>query len=72
MAVRVQLDTPYAHFTNLDFITGKVILTLVSDTPITSIVAKLEGESRTRLAAPKYPHGERPDKKRTEVEVHKV
>lgn len=72
MAVRVLLDRPYAHFTNLDFISGRVVLTLATETPITTIVVKLEGESRTRLAGPKYPHGERPDKKRTEIEAHKV
>lgn len=72
MSVKVLLDKPHAHFTNLDFITGRVVLTLGVETPITSIVVKLEGESRTRLAGPKYPHGERPDKKRTEIESHKV
>jgi hypothetical protein len=72
MAVRIQLDEPHAHFTNLDFITGKAILSLGLDTPISFIVVKLEGESRSRLAAPKYPHNERSDKKRTEMEVHKV
>lgn len=72
MAVRVLLDKPFAHFTNLDFITGKAVLTLSADTPVTSISVKLEGESRTRLVAPKYPHNERSDKKRTELETHKV
>ncbi|ODH41751.1 hypothetical protein ACO22_01329 [Paracoccidioides brasiliensis] len=72
MSVRIHLDRPHAHFTNLDFITGKVILLLTTDTPITSIVVKLEGESRTRLAAPKYPHNDRNEKKRTEVESHKL
>ncbi|KAL1958833.1 hypothetical protein VTO42DRAFT_3670 [Malbranchea cinnamomea] len=72
MSVRVLLDKPYTHFTNLDFITGRVLLTLPTETPISSIVVKLEGESRTRLAGPKYPHGERPEKKRTEIEVHKL
>ncbi|KAK2736420.1 hypothetical protein FQN57_000753 [Myotisia sp. PD_48] len=70
MAVRIQLDKPLALFTNLDYISGKVILTLPVDTGISSIVVKLEGESRTRLAANKYPNSER-DKKRTEVETHK-
>ncbi|WEW59851.1 hypothetical protein PRK78_005332 [Emydomyces testavorans] len=71
MSARVLLDKPYAHFTNLDFITGKAVLTLPSDTPISLIAVKLEGESRTRLVAPKYPHNERSDKKRTEIESHK-
>ena len=72
MAVRIQLDKTHAHFTNLDFITGKAILSLGIDTPVSSIVVKLEGESRTRLAAPKYPHNDRSEKKRTELEIHKV
>ncbi|EER25763.1 hypothetical protein CPC735_042070 [Coccidioides posadasii C735 delta SOWgp] len=72
MSVQIFLDKPHAHFTNLDFITGKAVLTLTSDTPITLIAVKLEGESRTRLIAPKYPHSERSDKKRTEVESHKL
>lgn len=72
MSVRIHLDRPHAHFTNLDFITGRVILVLATDTPISSVVVKLEGESRTRLAAPKYPNSDRNEKKRTEVESHKV
>ncbi|OAX79677.1 hypothetical protein ACJ72_06001 [Emergomyces africanus] len=72
MSVRIYLDRPHAHFTNLDIITGKVILVLTADTPISTIVVKLEGESRTRLAAPKYPNSDRNEKKRTEVESHKL
>ncbi|KAL2003055.1 hypothetical protein VTN02DRAFT_5133 [Thermoascus thermophilus] len=65
----IHLDRPHAHFTNLDFITGKVVVQLLSDTPISGIQVKLEGESRTRLAGPRYPHA---DKKKTELEVHKL
>ncbi|PGH34007.1 hypothetical protein GX50_03154 [[Emmonsia] crescens] len=72
MSVRIHLDRPHAHFTNLDFITGKVILVLATDTPVSTVVVKLEGESRTRLAAPKYPNSDRNEKKRTEVESHKL
>ncbi|PGH06256.1 hypothetical protein GX51_02453 [Blastomyces parvus] len=72
MSVRIHLDRPHAYFTNLDYITGKVILALSSDTPVASIVVKLEGESSTRLAAPKYPNSDRNEKKRTEVESHKL
>ncbi|KAM5441943.1 hypothetical protein MferCBS31731_003206, partial [Microsporum ferrugineum] len=71
MSVRIFLDRPHAYFTNLDYITGKAVLALSTETPITSIVVKLEGESRTRLASAKYPHNERSDKKRTEIELHK-
>lgn len=71
MAVRIQFDKPNTwHFTNLDFVTGRVILTLGSDATISALTVKLEGESRTRLAGPKTPQDER--KRRTEVEVHKV
>lgn len=72
MSVKVILDRPFGHFTNLDFITGRAVLTLAVDTPVSSIAVKLEGESRTRLVGQRYPHSERSDKKRSEVEVHKV
>ena len=72
MAVRVLLDRPHAHFTNLDFITGKVLLQLNFNETISNIVVKLEGESRTRLAAPEYPTDRRNRGGRAELEVHKV
>jgi len=73
MSVRIQFDKPNEwHFTNLDFVTGKVILILQADAAISAINVKLEGESRTRLAGPKQPYNDRSDKKRTELEVHKV
>ena len=72
MSVKVILDKPVGHFTNLDFLTGRAVLTLATDTPIASIAVKLEAESRTRLVGQRYPGGERPDKTRSEVEVHKV
>ncbi|KAI9368283.1 hypothetical protein BJX61DRAFT_231280 [Aspergillus egyptiacus] len=71
-AVAIYLDRPHTHFTNLDFITGKVILTLHSETSVAGIQVKLEAESRTRLSGPRYPHHEHSDKKRTELEVHKL
>ena len=72
MSVIIHLDRPHKHFTNLDYLTGKVVLQLHSEAAIGGIQVKLEGESRTRLAGPKYPHNEQSDKKRTEIEVHKV
>ena len=72
MSVTIHLDRPHKHFTNLDFLTGKVVLQLPSEAAIGGIQVKLEGESRTRLAGPRYPHSEQSDKKRTEIEVHKV
>jgi hypothetical protein len=73
MAVRIQLDKQYAHYTNLDFLTGRVFFTILTDETISAIVVKLEGECRTRLAGPRNSHSsERQDKKKTELEVHKV
>ena len=72
MSVRVQLDRPHAHFTNLDLISGRVVLSLSSDEAVSSIVVKLEGESKTRLAGPRAIHHERQNSKKTELEVHKV
>ncbi|CBF82541.1 hypothetical protein AN9105.2 [Aspergillus nidulans FGSC A4] len=72
MSVAIHLDRPHKHLTNLDYLTGKVILSLQSETSVAGIQVKLEAESRTRLAGPKYPHNEHSDKKRTELEVHKL
>lgn len=73
MSVRIVLDEPENRcYTNLDFITGSIHLVLPSDTAIAAINVKLEGESRTRLTAPKFPGNERSDKKRVELELHKV
>lgn len=72
MSVRIQLDQhngPY--YTNLDFISGRVLLTLPSDATISAINVKLEGESRSRLSGPRDPN-ERREKVKTELEVHKV
>lgn len=67
------LERPHTtHLTNLDFVSGKVILTLQTEASISGIQVKLEAESRTRLAGPRYPHNEHSEKKRTELEVHKV
>lgn len=65
VTVSIILDTPHAVFTNLDEIAGRVILRLNGNTAVTSIVVKLEGESKTRLADPQ-------DRKRATLEVHKV
>ncbi|KIV82525.1 hypothetical protein PV11_04628 [Exophiala sideris] len=73
MSVHIQFDQPRSTcYTNLDFISGRVILVLPSDASISAVTVKLEGESRVRLAVPKFPGNERSDKKRTELEVHKL
>ncbi|RMZ78321.1 hypothetical protein DV738_g3950, partial [Chaetothyriales sp. CBS 135597] len=69
MSVRIHLDQdPSVPYTNLDFISGRVSLALSSDATISAINVKLEAESRTRLMPPR----ERSDKKRAELEVHKL
>ncbi|KAL8789447.1 MAG: hypothetical protein Q9195_006813 [Heterodermia aff. obscurata] len=75
MAVWIQLDRPHAHFTNIDFITGKVVLHLNVNESIASIVVKLEGESKTRLGMEvvnEYGQYDRYDRGRPEIEVHKL
>jgi len=47
MSVRIHLDAPHAFYTNLDFLSGRIILTLPTDETISAIFVKLEGESRT-------------------------
>ncbi|KAL5378098.1 hypothetical protein DPSP01_009382 [Paraphaeosphaeria sporulosa] len=72
MLVQLHLDQPHdgpQHYTNLDVLSGKVHLRVPNPGSITSIVVKLEGESRTRLLAPVRP--DRPDKQRPVLEVHK-
>lgn len=73
MSVRIQLDRPQVHFTNLDFLTGKVIVHVGAEVALSAVTVKLEGESRTRLSGPKLTYNnERTDKRRTELEWHKV
>ncbi|TVY91081.1 hypothetical protein LAWI1_G002774 [Lachnellula willkommii] len=52
MSVRIQFDNPHSFYTNLDFISGKIILSLTSDENVSAIIVKLEGESRTVLMRP--------------------
>lgn len=71
MSVRVQLDQEAgAVYTNLDFVTGRVLLILPTDATISSITVKLEGESKTRLDGPKSPQDQ--DRKKTLLEAHKL
>ncbi|KAK5069312.1 hypothetical protein LTR64_008392 [Lithohypha guttulata] len=74
MSVRVQLDLPHGDiYTNLDFVTGRVLLTLPTDATVSAITVKLEGESRTRLEGPRsLPGSYDDDKKKTLLEVHKL
>ncbi|OBT64350.1 hypothetical protein VE03_05803 [Pseudogymnoascus sp. 23342-1-I1] len=74
MSVRVQLDNPHTFYTNLDFISGKIVLNLLTDETISAIVVKLEGESRTVLIKPPMPHEQRrrEDRSRIAMENHKI
>lgn len=75
MSVNVRLDTPYDVFTNLDVITGKVILGISGPETISEIHVKLEGESRSRLSAPQLGgpgYRDHRERSQTELEVHKV
>ena len=72
--LRIELHRPYSSFTNLDEISGRVILSLLSQETIAGITVKLEGESRTRLAGGYGPPGTYDPYARdqTQLEVHKV
>ena len=70
MHVQILLETPYQAFTNLDVIKGKIILKIPTTVPLTSIAAKLEGESTTQLTpAPRDDYDDRP---KPVLEIHKV
>ena len=68
MRVNVVLDKDQPIYTNLDHISGKVCLRVPKTTAISSVSAKLEGESRTRLR----PTTDVGESQKTRVEVHKV
>ncbi|KAF2119474.1 hypothetical protein BDV96DRAFT_486823 [Lophiotrema nucula] len=70
MLVSISLNHPHSHYTNLDVIQGKVSLRVPSPSNVSSIVVKLEGESRTRLLTAIRP--DRPDRQRPVLEVHKI
>jgi hypothetical protein len=48
MNVTIALQHPHEHYTNLDVIEGTVVLRVPNPTNISSVVVKLEGESKTR------------------------
>jgi hypothetical protein len=70
MQASIVLDQPgNISFTNLDEISGKVVVRCSKSVDINTIVVKLEGESRTRLMSSGGPDGERP---KPQLEYHKV
>ncbi|KAG8420701.1 hypothetical protein J3458_002634 [Metarhizium acridum] len=52
MSIRIALDNQPEFFTNLDHVTGRIILGLNRSEQVGSIVVKLEGESVTALQVP--------------------
>lgn len=70
MFVSIALEHPHMHYTNLDIIQGKVSLRVPNPTNVSSIIVKLEGESRTRLLAAVRP--DRPERQKPVLEVHKI
>ena len=70
MQASIILDQPgNVSFTNLDVISGRVVVRCSKSVDISTIVVKLEGESRTRLMSAGGPDGERP---KPQLEYHKV
>ena len=69
MIVSIVLDRRDSQFTNLDVISGQVVVRNPSSTGITEISVKLEAESATRLFSEGLYAG---DKERPVAEVHKV
>ncbi|KAG8168753.1 hypothetical protein KVR01_001502 [Diaporthe batatas] len=52
MSIRIALENPPEFYTNLDAISGKVILGISRPEQIGAVIVKLEGESKTSLGAP--------------------
>jgi len=49
MSIRIALDNPPEFYTNLDFLQGRIILSLRRAEVIGNVIVKLEGESRTAI-----------------------
>ncbi|KAH8785378.1 hypothetical protein F5883DRAFT_86012 [Diaporthe sp. PMI_573] len=52
MSIRIALANPPEFYTNLDAISGKIILGISRPEQIGAVIVKLEGESKTALGAP--------------------
>lgn len=52
MSVRIALNNPPEFYTNLDIISGKVVLGVSRPEHIGAVIVKLEGESKTALGIP--------------------
>lgn len=55
MSIRIALANPPEFYTNLDVISGKIILGISRPEQIGAVIVKLEGESKTALGAPDAP-----------------
>lgn len=53
MSVRIALTSPPEFYTNLDSISGKIILGINRPEQVAAVIVKLEGESKTALAPPR-------------------
>lgn len=70
MQASIVFDQPgNVAFTNLDQISGRAVVRCAKSADVSSVVVKLEGESRTRLMSPVGQNGERP---KPQIEYHKV
>ncbi|KAE9372868.1 hypothetical protein N431DRAFT_376141, partial [Stipitochalara longipes BDJ] len=49
MSVQIQLDDPKRVYTNLETISGRIVLSLSHDESVSAIVVKLEGESKSLI-----------------------
>lgn len=56
MSVRIALSNPPEFYTNLDVISGKVVLGINRPESIGAVIVKLEGESKTALSTPDAGH----------------
>ncbi|KAI4804995.1 hypothetical protein E4T45_10972, partial [Aureobasidium sp. EXF-8846] len=75
MLASIVLDQSFPHYTNLDYISGKVFVRTPTATTVSAIVVKLEGESRTRLLVPtthKISHLSGAARQKPQLEFHKI
>jgi hypothetical protein len=49
MSVQIQLDDNKSSYKNLDFINGRIVLSLGHDESVSAVVVKLEGESKSAI-----------------------
>lgn len=70
MSMRIVLDRKLPFYSNEDWLSGRVEVDFAFPTQISYITVKLEGVSKSHITAPKHP--DRPDKKKTFTELHKV